>query len=180
MIFTLFLLAPTVPSAPRRRGKECEGCVGREAGAADIVGDADGESVLRLRLRKFVENGFGELRGEVFRRQAVAAADDARHGAAALRERRDHVLVERLTGRAGLLGLLQDRDRADGLWEGGDEGGGVEGAIETDRENADFFATGAKRGSGVAGGSGAGAHEDDDALGVGGAIVVEQMVVTAC
>ena len=49
-----------------------------------VVVDADGEAVLRRRLGDLVEHRLGHARMEFLRRQAVAAADDARHRALAL------------------------------------------------------------------------------------------------
>ena len=74
---------------------------------------------LRLRLLQFVEYRLGHRRAEILRRQPVTAADDpghcralaARHG---LRERFDDVEIERLARGAGLLGSVEDGDRAAG------------------------------------------------------------------
>jgi hypothetical protein len=64
MILIEFLFAPTVPSAPRPKniarttesGSIMKG-VDIEARVRDIVVDADGEMVLRLRLGELVEHG---------------------------------------------------------------------------------------------------------------------------
>ena len=95
---------------------DLEGCVG------DIVDDADGEVVLGFVGRQVVEDRLDHRRVELFRRQAVAAADQNRLGGegiasfgARLGEHGQHVDVHRLADVAGLLGAVHDRDRLDGL-----------------------------------------------------------------
>ena len=98
----------------------------RETGMRDIVVDADGEAVLRIGLREFVEYGLRHGRIEILRRQPVAAADDAGHDLPmaardGLCECFDDVEIKRLAGSAGLLGLLDHRDRAAFRRQGGEE-----------------------------------------------------------
>ena len=63
-----------------------EGRVDCEAGVRDVVVDADGEAVARgeaslaVPLREFVERRLHHRRREILGRDAVAAADDPRHG----------------------------------------------------------------------------------------------------
>ena len=88
---------------------------------------------------------FGHRRGEVLRRQPVAAADDPRHRCALAAghgrgERRHHVEIERLARGAGLLGLLEHRDRANGLRQRGEEGLGGERAVQPHLQHADLLA----------------------------------------
>ena len=158
----------------------------REAGVGHVVVDADGEVVLRMRLRQLVEDALGHGRREFLRRQAVAAADDDRE----LRQRQapggerfgddgDDVLVERLAGRAWLLGAVEDGDFADGFGEGCQESLGGEGPVKADFEQSQLFALSIQRVDGLFDRAGAGAHEDDDAVGVGRAVVVEEPVVAA-
>ena len=87
--------------------------------------------------------------------------------------------VERLAGGARFLGAVEDGDGVHGLGEGGDEGFDGEGPEEADFEEADLFAGGEHGFHGLVGHFGAGAHDDDDALGIGRAEVVEEMVLTA-
>ena len=48
----------------------------RQRGVGDVVDDADGEAVLRLRCIDVVEHGLDHRWGEVLRAEAVPAADD--------------------------------------------------------------------------------------------------------
>src|SRR5205085_4114106 len=72
-----------------------------------VVVDADDKMVLRIRLRQLVVNGFDHRRRELFRRQAVAPADDDRQAIKAalvahqaLCNRGYNILIERLAGAA--------------------------------------------------------------------------------
>ena len=141
-----------------------------------VVHDADREVVARLLFRELVEDAGDHGRGEFLGGQAVPAADDPREGGAPARfgERGHDILIERLADRAGLLGAVEDGDRADGRRQRGHEAGDVERAEEPDLENADLFAAGHQPVDGFVGGLGARAHEDDDALGLRVAGVVER------
>ena len=82
-----------------------EGGIVVQAGVGDIVLDADGEVVLRLRLLQLIEDALHHGRREFFGRQAIPSADHAR----ALRkwrgaeqrfaERGHHIQVERFAER---------------------------------------------------------------------------------
>jgi hypothetical protein len=85
------------------------------ATVGDVVVDADSELPPRRRLRQFVEHRLDHAGAEFLARQAVAAADDFRHGARAvrrrLRQRRDHILVQRLAVGARFLAAVEHGDR---------------------------------------------------------------------
>ena len=63
--------------------------------------------------------------------------------------------------------------------QGGDEGFDGEGPVQADFEQADLLAGGEQGFDGLLGHFGAGAHHDDDALGIGRADVIEQVVLAA-
>ena len=168
-------------------GGQAEGEVGGQMGVADVIDDAEREAVAGGWFREFVEHRLGEGGGEVLGGEAVAAADDdgerpgvcsgRGHGGAG--QHGDDFLEQRLTVGTGFLGLLDHRDAPRGGRQGGEEGFGGEGAEQADLEHADALAHCREGGGGGHGGFGAGAHQDDDALGVGRAGVVEQMILAA-
>ena len=132
-----------------------------QAGVGDVVVDADGEVVLRVRLGQLVKDALGHGRGEFLRGQTVAAADDDRE----LRERDaaggerfgdggDDVLIQRLAGRAGLFGAVEHGDLADRFGEGCQEGLSGKGAIEADFEQPELFTLGVEGVNGFLGRSG--------------------------
>ena len=90
--------------------------VHRQARLRHVVGDADREVIARSRGGQFVEDRLRHGRREFLRRQAVAAADDARHGpvagGCALGQRGDDVLVERFADRTWLLRAIEHGDGA--------------------------------------------------------------------
>ena len=60
-----------------------------------------------------------------------------------------------------------------------EEGAGVKGPIEADLEQADLFALLDHQVDGFFGNFGAGTHKNDDALGVGCAVVIEETIGAA-
>ncbi len=148
----------------------------------DVVVDADREMLLGLRFLHLGEHGHHHRRRELFRRETVAAADDARHRRArtasdGFRQRRDDVLVEWFTARAGFLGAVEHRDRAHRLWQGCEQVLGGERSVKPDVHEADAF--GVQRVDRLRHGVGAGAHQDDDPFCVRVAVIVEQPVLPA-
>ena len=118
MILMEFLLAPdgavgaqAVEHGPVDvLGLGGEGRVVLQAGVGDVVVDAHGEVVLGRGLRQLVEDGLDHRRRELLAGQAVAAADDLASLPAGLGQGVDHVQVERLAGRARLLGAVEHGD----------------------------------------------------------------------
>ena len=129
-------------------------------------------------LSELVEDALDHGGGEFLGREPVASADhllrDAHFG-----ERGDDVAVERLAGGAGFLGAVEDGDGFDALGDGGDEGLDGERPEQADFEQADLFAGGEHGFHGLVGHFRAGAHHNDDALGIGRADVIEQVVLAA-
>ena len=83
----------------------------------DIIDNTDAEVVLRFGFLQLVEDAFDHRRRELFRRQSVSPADDARHrvesGGAVHRafgDRCDYVLIQRLAGAARLFCSIENRD----------------------------------------------------------------------
>ena len=96
-----------------------------------------------------------------------------------LRENSNNVLVQRLARSAGLLATIQNGNGFDGGRQRRDERGSIEGAIEPNLEDADLLSLFGEKLDGFFCGFGAGAHDDDDALGIGCAEVVEEVISTA-
>ena len=116
---------------------------------------------------------------EFLGRQAVAAADDFDGGALGFVQGVDDVEVKRFAGGAGFFAAVEDGDLLYCGRKSCSEMLDRERAIEADFEEADFFAAGGESLDGFVGGFGAGAHHDDDALGVGSADVIEKMIGAA-
>ncbi len=155
-----------------------------QAGVGDVVGDAHGEPVFGLVLFELVEDRLDHGRGEFLRRQAVAPADDLGQGGEGavggrLREARQHVLVERLAVGAGFLGAVEHADGLGGRRQGREEVLQRERAVEAHHDGPDLFALLLQFLDRFQRGFGAGAHQHDDALGVGRADVVKGLVVTS-
>ena len=119
-------------------------------------------------LRQLVEDRDGHGRRELLGGQAVPPADDPGERRTAVAVRRpaldqggDDVLVERLAEGARLLGAVEDGDAPDGRRQGGEEGRGVEGAVEPDLDQADLLAPRDQRLDRLLDGPRARAHHDD-------------------
>ncbi len=135
---------------------------------------------------EFIENGLRHRGIEFLRRQAVAAADDDRLDlqrgearGATLGQRAEHVEVERLAERAGLLRAVEHGDAAHGGRHRIQKIGHGERAVEAHLQHADALATGVQHGGGFLRGLGAGADDDNHAVGLGMARVFEETVATA-
>ena len=151
---------------------ECEFFLLGERGEGHVVDDADGEVVLGLgELEVFVDGN--DLRGGgVVRAEAVATAHDEGCVFGAIEGFLD-VEVEGFTVGTGLLGAVEHGDALGRLGHGCEEVLDREGAVEVYAHEADLFALCAEVVDGFACGFGSRAHEDDDAVGLVVAVVVE-------
>ena len=144
-----------------------------------VVDDADGELAARLVLLKLGVHGEHGGRRGVLGTEAVAAADDG-DAVAALNGQRVHdIHVQRLADGTGLLGAVEHGDLLHRLGQGGHELLGDEGAVQTHLHEAHLLAVGVEVVDDLLGHVANGAHSHDDAVGVRGAVVVEQLVVGA-
>ena len=151
----------------------------RERQVGDVVHDADGELAgggVLLELLVDREGGSGLL---VLGAQAVTAADHDAVGDAGLVQGGDDVLVEGLADGAGLLGAVEDGDLLGRLGQHVDEVLDGERTEEVHLDQADLLAIGVEVVDDLLEGVAEGSHADHDAVGVGGAVVVEQAVVGA-
>ena len=143
-----------------------------------VVDDADDEVVFGLGECQVLVDAENLCGGGVLRRQTVAAAHDEGSVLLAV-EGVDDVEEEGLAVGAGLLGAVEDGDALHGGGDGLHEVLHGEGTVEVNGHEADFLALGGEGVDGLLGGLGDGAHGDDDALGIGGAVVVEELVLAA-
>src|SRR5699024_9314263 len=144
-----------------------------------IVGDADGEQLLGLILGQLGVNGEDGGRRGVLAAQAVAAAGDDDVVLAGLTQGSGHIQVQGLAQGAGLLGAVQHGDLLGGLGQDLQQGSGDPGTVQADLDDADLLAAGVQVVDDLVGHVADGAHGHDDAVCVGCAVVVEQVVVGA-
>ncbi len=154
-----------------------------QARERQIVVDTDREVVLRLVLRQLVIDALDHRRREFLRRQAIAATDNLRglerQLAGIFGQNRDHVLVQRLTGRTRLLATIENGNRLDRLRQSLQEGRAVERTEQANLDHANLFASLGQCIDGFLGHFRARTHHDDDLLGIGGAVIIKQVILTA-
>ena len=151
----------------------------RQAEVGHVVGDADGEAGLRSVLLQLGVDSKDAGRRGVLGAQAVAAAgqDDVVH--AGLTQGGGDIQVQGLAQGAGLLGAVQNGDLLDGLGQDLQQGAGDPGTVQADQNQADLLALGGQVVNNFLCDIADGAHGDDDAVSILGAVVVEQVVVGA-
>ena len=157
----------------RRRGR---GLLGK-AHVGHVVHDADGELALHLVLCKFLvdcEDGGGR---RVLAAQTVTAADHLDVGLTGVRERGHHVEIKRLAQGAGLLRAVQHRKLLAGLGDRRNQLVRAERTVQAHLHQAHLLALRAQIVDDLLRHVADGAHRDDHAVGVGRAVVVEQLVV---
>ena len=88
-------------------------------------------------------------------------------------------MIEGLALRARLLGAVEHGDGLTCLGDGGQQLVRAPGAVQADLDEADLLAVGVQVVDDFLGHVADGAHGDDDAVGVRGAVVVEELVVGA-
>ena len=144
----------------------------------DVVHDADGELMLGLILLELVVNSEDGCGGRILRAQTVASADDGCLHAGVCQSG-DNVHVEGLTQGAGLLGAVEDSNLLGGCRDGCDQLVGTERTIQADLDDTDLLTVGVHVVDDFFCHVADGAHGDDDAVCIGRAIVVEQLIVGA-
>ncbi|OGA34570.1 MAG: hypothetical protein A3G80_01815 [Betaproteobacteria bacterium RIFCSPLOWO2_12_FULL_62_13b] len=147
----------------------------------DVIDYPDGEMTLGLRLRQFVQGGLGHCRRVLLGRQAVAAAYDFRRRQIlrpGFDQGGDDVLIHGLADRARLLGAVEHGDGAHAARQRRDEGFGVERPVQPHGQEAHFLTARGEGPDRFAGSADAGTHLHQHPLGIGGALVIEQPVVT--
>ncbi len=153
-----------------------------QAGVRHVVHDADGKVILGALLLHLVEHAPDHGRRKFLRGEAIASADDARHGRREARryglgKGRHHVQVERLARAARFLGAVEYGNRLDGGRERFDKALHREGAIQAYLEHAQLFAARVQILDSLLRDLAARAHNDDHTVGVRRADVVEQVIL---
>ena len=110
---------------------------------------------------------------------AEKPADDLHVVHAGVGQCGDNILIQGLALGAGLLGAVQNRDLLGGGGNGLDQLLGCEGAEQTDLHQTDLLAVGVQIVDDLLGHIADGAHGHDDAVSIGSAVVVEQLIVGA-
>ena len=150
-----------------------------QRGVGHIVVDADGKVVFRRLLPQVVVYGDQLAGSGVLAGQTVAAAHHADVAASGLIQRRDHVQIHWLTHGARLLAAIQHGDALAAGGDGGGEIGHGEGAVQMDLHHAHLASAGVEVVHRLPQRLGDGAHSHHNLLGVGRAVVIEQLVVPA-
>ena len=156
-----------------------------ETRSHNVVVDADREVILRLFGFEVVKDAFAHSVGEFLAAQAVAAADDHRHGEFGLAgldgfsDGGANVFVERFALGAGLFGAVEDRDALDGRGESGREQFAGERTEEPNFHKTDLLALLGESGHDFFHRAGAGAHGHHDVLGFGMSDVLVNFVLAA-
>jgi len=155
-----------------------------ETGVADVVDDPDGESIARLIFGGFVEDSLCHRGGELFAAQSVAPTDHPWSAAVdpslgrAVPERAEHIEVQRLEWGAWLFRAIKDDNRARAGRQCGEQCLGRKGPIKAHNRDANAFACGHQFGHRFSNGASARAHQHNHAVGVGGAEVVDEVILT--
>ena len=150
-----------------------------QGGVGHVVVDADGEAVLGIFLLEVIVHRDELARRGVLGAEAVPAAHHADVAAARLVQGGHHVQVHRLAHGARLLGPVQHGDALAGGGDGRREVLHGEGTVQVDLHHAYLAALLVQVVHRLLHGLGARAHDDDDFFGVGGAVVVEELIVPA-
>ena len=144
-----------------------------DAGVRDVVTNADREVIVRLLAAELVEHALDHRRSELFRGEAEAAADDDRHFAIRLAQRADDVEIKRLPDRARLLRAIEHRDRANASRDARSEAMYVERTEESHVDDSHAFPERVDR---FRNRLACGSHRHDDALRIGGAVILVRRV----
>ena len=145
----------------------------------DVIHDADGELCLGLVLGEVLVHGEDGSGGRILGTEAVASADDTDTGHAGGSQCGDDIQVQRLTQRAGLLGAVQNRNLLHGSGDRLDQLGSHERAVQANLDKTDLLAVGVHVVDDLLGHVADRAHCDDDAIRIGCAVVVEQLIIGA-
>ena len=144
-----------------------------QGAAGHVVHDAHSEVVLGLVLSQVLIHSKDALGRGVLGAQAVAAAHDHLIGDAGASQSGNDIQVQGIAQGSGLLGAVQNSDLLGGGGNGGDQLVRLEGAVQTDLDQANLLTVGIQVVNDLLRHVADGAHGDDDPVGIGSAIVVE-------
>ena len=150
--------------------------VEREMG--HVIDDTDGEAVLRFIGFEVFEGSKDACRRRILRTETVAAANNL-SGDAMGCESGNNVEVKRFALRAGFLGSVENGNLLNSLRNGFDELFSNKRSVKTNLDKADLFAVCVHVIDNFFGNVADRAHCDDDSVGIGCAVVVEELIVGA-
>ena len=153
-------------------------CLLGERGEGVVVDDTHREVVLRLGELEVLIDGEDLGRRGVAGSQSVASADDERMARVVVEGRLD-VEVERLALSTRLLRAVEHGDALHGLRQRLAQVIDRERTIEVDSHHTDLLALLHQVVDALAGRLRGRTHEDDDVLGIGSAVVVEEVILAA-
>ena len=146
----------------------------------DVIHDAQSELVLGSVLLQLVIHGKDGGGRRILAAQTVTTADDLHViEAVGVGQSGDNILIERLALGAGLLGAVQNGQSLAGSGDGSQQLIGPEGTIQVDLHHADLLAVSVHVVDDFLCHVADGTHGDDDAVSVGSAVVVEELIVSA-
>ena len=151
---------------------------GRQREICHVVSDGECEIVARILGGKVRKDGHDVFGNDVFRAEAVASADDA-NGKAGRGDDALDVEEERFAERPRLARTVEDGDFFDGLGKDGEEMFRGKRAIEMDGDEPDLFTFFTKRVDDVFRRVAHRADGDHDAIRIGGAVVIKEMMRAA-
>ena len=151
----------------------------RQAEVGHVVGNTDGEAGLRSVLLQLGVDSEDRRRRGVLGTQAVAAAGQDNVVHAGLTQGGGDIQVQGLAQGAGLLGAVQNGDLLNGLGQDLQQSRRNPRTIQTNQNQANLLALSGQVVNNFLGNVADGAHSDDNAVSILGAVVVEQVVVGA-
>ena len=144
----------------------------------DVIGDADGEAGLLPGFGIAVDRK-DLTGGDILAAQPVAAGINGDILEPAALKRRHDIQIQRLADGAGLLGAVQHGDGFDGIGQGAQQVLPAEGAVQAHLDKTDLFPADQLVVDDLLDGLADRAHGHDDLLGIGVAVVIEEVVVAA-
>ena len=141
----------------------------------NVIDDAEGESLLGL----VVKDSDDLCRSGVLGTKAVASAVNRYGIELCALESLDDIQFKRFADGAGLLGPVENGDLLDGLGDNVDQSLLAERSVQTDLYETDLAALSIEVINSLFDGLADRAHGDDDLLGIGSAVIVEELVVCA-
>ncbi len=144
-----------------------------------VIDDTDGEVCLGSVFCKVLINGKDGRGGRIFGTETVTAADNLDTVSADFVESGNNVEVKRFAESARLFGTVKYGDFLCGCGDGFCKFSSYERTVQSDFDKTDFFAFCHQVVDNFFGNVANGAHRDDDSVGIGSAVVVEEFIVGA-
>ncbi len=144
-----------------------------------VIHDADREALLRRAGLHVPVHGDDVARRGVFGAEPVASGVNRDSGELAVDQRGQNIQIKGLADGAGLFGPVEHRDLLYGLRQNVEQIFRDERPVKVNLDKAELFAPCIQVIDDFLGAVAHGAHRDDDLLRVGGAVIVERLVIGA-